>query len=214
MCRTIQNTRWLCYGTRRCRPRNKHNPSLEIRPPPFLESCDKRDPVTGVCHGDVGGQQQRETEVVLSCNDDGVAVVFDDDDDDGDDVVGIVVVESDVVEGGVVVGDTVEGDVVGGDVVKEESGVVWDDVLDDDDDSAVFYKTLECPKHHKQRLANLKEVWYVFLFFCSLLFSTSPPPHPRPSMFLTIHKYPRKEKKEGRSKARETEERRGVDLMC
>ena len=215
MCRTIQNTRWLCYGTRRCRPRDKRDPSVELRPLPFLESCDKRDPVTGVCHGDddddvVGGQQQHESEVVLSFNDgDEVAVVFDDD-DDGDGGGG---------EGGDGVG--------GGDGVEEESesSVVWDDLLDDDDDSAVFYKTLECPKHHKQRLANLKEVWYVvfflsffsFLFalsFCFLHLSISPLPFPGFNVSHHLQIPGKMRKKEGNKageKQRRGEERRGEE---
>jgi len=37
------------------------------------------------------------------------------------------------------------------------------------DEGSAFYKTLECPRHHRRRVGNLQEAWLVpfssFLFF-------------------------------------------------
>ena len=41
-----------------------------------------------------------------------------------------------------------------------------------------FIKTLECPKHHRKRLANLKEAWYPPSFF--FRFQRCPLPHRNP----------------------------------
>ena len=96
MCKTIKNTRWLCHATRACHPRSKHNPAHEMRPPPFVEMCDKVDAFTRACHGrhEVDGSR---------------------------------------------------------------------------DEGSAFYKTLECPRHHRRRVGNLQEAWLVpfssFLFF-------------------------------------------------
>jgi hypothetical protein len=33
------------------------------------------------------------------------------------------------------------------------------EVEDSQDEDSIFYKTLECPKHHRRRMANLQEAW-------------------------------------------------------
>lgn len=52
MCKKIKNTRWLCHATRKCNPKNKYIPSLDLRPGPFVALCDKTDAFTAKCYGE------------------------------------------------------------------------------------------------------------------------------------------------------------------